>query len=255
MAKWQAMSAGALKMPVVLRCSVGSKYGAQHSQDWSGAGRAYPGPEGLLSGHALRRQGPARLGAVERRSGGLLREPAALRHGRAVPRRRRSGRLLPRSRSASRTSSARDGRDHPHHRPLALSGARRGAIELEARLTASPPRSSTRARWCRSTTIRCSTSVRKTGRLLIVSEASERGSFAMTLAANVTRFAFRLLKAPPARARLAELDRAGRRHGSDLFPAEPTTSSTSSRRDLRRQQRNRRGLRNWNDLDLARRAL
>ena len=33
--KWQAMSAGMLKMPVVLRMSVGSKYGAQHSQDWS----------------------------------------------------------------------------------------------------------------------------------------------------------------------------------------------------------------------------
>lgn len=34
LAKWQAMSAGILKMPVVLRVSVGSKYGAQHSQDW-----------------------------------------------------------------------------------------------------------------------------------------------------------------------------------------------------------------------------
>jgi 2-oxoisovalerate dehydrogenase E1 component len=35
MSKWQAMSAGVLKMPVVLRVSVGSKYGAQHSQDWT----------------------------------------------------------------------------------------------------------------------------------------------------------------------------------------------------------------------------
>ena len=34
LAKWQAMSAGILKMPVTLRVSVGSKYGAQHSQDW-----------------------------------------------------------------------------------------------------------------------------------------------------------------------------------------------------------------------------
>ena len=33
LSKWQAMSAGQLKMPVVLRISVGSKYGAQHSQD------------------------------------------------------------------------------------------------------------------------------------------------------------------------------------------------------------------------------
>ena len=35
MSKWQAMSAGVLKMPMVLRVSVGSKYGAQHSQDWT----------------------------------------------------------------------------------------------------------------------------------------------------------------------------------------------------------------------------
>jgi len=35
LAKWQAMSASILKLPVVLRVSVGSKYGAQHSQDWS----------------------------------------------------------------------------------------------------------------------------------------------------------------------------------------------------------------------------
>ena len=34
LAKWQAMSSGILKMPVTLRVSVGSKYGAQHSQDW-----------------------------------------------------------------------------------------------------------------------------------------------------------------------------------------------------------------------------
>ena len=32
MAKWQAMSAGELQMPLVLRVSVGSKYGAQHSK-------------------------------------------------------------------------------------------------------------------------------------------------------------------------------------------------------------------------------
>ena len=43
LAKWQAMSAGQLKMPVVLRVSVGSKYGAQHSQDWSSLVAHIPG--------------------------------------------------------------------------------------------------------------------------------------------------------------------------------------------------------------------
>ncbi len=43
MAKWQAMSAGVLKMPMVLRVSVGSKYGAQHSQDWTSLCAHIPG--------------------------------------------------------------------------------------------------------------------------------------------------------------------------------------------------------------------
>jgi len=43
MAKWQSMSGGLLKMPVVLRVSVGSKYGAQHSQDWTSICTHIPG--------------------------------------------------------------------------------------------------------------------------------------------------------------------------------------------------------------------
>ncbi|MBE6996374.1 MAG: dehydrogenase [Ruminococcaceae bacterium] len=43
MSKWQAMSAGILKMPLVLRVSVGSKYGAQHSQDWTSLCAHIPG--------------------------------------------------------------------------------------------------------------------------------------------------------------------------------------------------------------------
>lgn len=41
--KWQAMSGNILKMPVVLRVSVGSKYGAQHSQDWTSLVAHIPG--------------------------------------------------------------------------------------------------------------------------------------------------------------------------------------------------------------------
>lgn len=43
LSKWQAMSGGLLRMPVVLRVSVGSKYGAQHSQDWSSMCAHIPG--------------------------------------------------------------------------------------------------------------------------------------------------------------------------------------------------------------------
>ena len=43
LSKWQAMSAGLLRMPVVLRISIGAKYGAQHSQDWSALVNHIPG--------------------------------------------------------------------------------------------------------------------------------------------------------------------------------------------------------------------
>ncbi|MBF0431792.1 MAG: dehydrogenase [Fibrobacteria bacterium] len=43
LSKWQAMSGGILKMPVVLRISVGAKYGAQHSQDWTSFVNHIPG--------------------------------------------------------------------------------------------------------------------------------------------------------------------------------------------------------------------
>jgi 2-oxoisovalerate dehydrogenase E1 component len=41
--KWQAMSGNVIKMPVVIRVSVGSKYGAQHSQDWTALVAHIPG--------------------------------------------------------------------------------------------------------------------------------------------------------------------------------------------------------------------
>ena len=41
--KWQAMSGNVLRMPVVVRVSVGSKYGAQHSQDWTSLVAHIPG--------------------------------------------------------------------------------------------------------------------------------------------------------------------------------------------------------------------
>lgn len=43
LAKWQSMSGGLIDIPMVLRVSVGSKYGAQHSQDWSSMVAQVPG--------------------------------------------------------------------------------------------------------------------------------------------------------------------------------------------------------------------
>ncbi|HET7838976.1 MAG TPA: thiamine pyrophosphate-dependent enzyme, partial [Rectinemataceae bacterium] len=46
--KWQSMSAGLLKMPLVLRVSVGNKYGAQHSQDWTALVAHVPGLKAMF---------------------------------------------------------------------------------------------------------------------------------------------------------------------------------------------------------------
>jgi 2-oxoisovalerate dehydrogenase E1 component len=43
LAKWQAMSGGLLRMHVVVRVSVGSRYGAQHSQEWTSLPSHIPG--------------------------------------------------------------------------------------------------------------------------------------------------------------------------------------------------------------------
>jgi 2-oxoisovalerate dehydrogenase E1 component len=43
MAKWQPMSGGLVKLPMVVRVSIGAKYGAQHSQDWSSMIAGVPG--------------------------------------------------------------------------------------------------------------------------------------------------------------------------------------------------------------------
>ncbi len=43
LAKWQAMSAGEIKLPVIVRMSIGSNYGAQHTQDWTALYAHIPG--------------------------------------------------------------------------------------------------------------------------------------------------------------------------------------------------------------------
>jgi 2-oxoisovalerate dehydrogenase E1 component len=46
--KWQSMSAGVLTMPLTVRVSVGNKYGAQHSQDWTALVAHIPGLKAMF---------------------------------------------------------------------------------------------------------------------------------------------------------------------------------------------------------------
>lgn len=194
MAKWQAMSGGLLRMPVVLRCSVGSKYGAQHSQDWAALAAHIPGlkvvypatpydAKGLMAA-ALAGDDPVVFFESQRlydavelfHEGGVPAGPYRVPIG--VPEVKREGAdatVLTIGPSLYKAVEAADLLAAEHGIGLEVIDARTLVpFDYEPVLA----------------------SVRKTGRLAIVSEASERGSFPMTLATNVQRFAFGDLKAP-----------------------------------------------------------
>ena len=137
--KWQAMSAGVLKMPLVLRVSVGSKYGAQHSQDWSSLLAHMPGLKVMFPATPVRRQGHAQPRAARHRPRDLLREPAHLRRRRAVRARRRARGLLRGGGGRAGRAADRHRPHHRHHRRHAVQGAGGGGHPLRE-VRASRPR-------------------------------------------------------------------------------------------------------------------
>lgn len=194
LSKWQAMSGGELSLPVVLRCSIGSKYGAQHSQDWSslvchvpGLKVVYPATpydaKGLMAA-ALSSNDPVVFFESQRlydtveqfNADGVPTGYYETAIG--VPDIKRSGDAL-----TILTIGP------------CLYPAMEAAAELELSFDLSAEIIDARSLvpFDYDALIK---SVEKTGHLIIVSEACERGSFAMTLATNVSRFAFGSLKAP-----------------------------------------------------------
>ena len=195
LSKWQAMSGGQLQLPVVLRCSIGSKYGAQHSQDWTSLVAHIPGlkvvypatpydAKGLLAA-ALAANDPVvffesqRLyDAVEiHRDEGVPSDYYQLNIG--EPEIKRTGDAL--------TVLTVGPCLHP-----AIAAANRLAAEWQLETEIIDARSLVPFNY-----ELLLNSVRKTGYLIIVTEACERGSFAATVAANVTREVFGSLRAAP----------------------------------------------------------
>jgi len=195
MAKWQSMSGGTLDVPVVLRCSVGSKYGAQHSQDWSSLVAHVPGLKVLypatpydakgLMASALCSNDPVVFFESQR-----LYDVTEQWHEGGVP---EAYYTLP----MGEPDIKRAGDDVTI---LTIGPA------LFAGLFAAQSLQDNCGLGCEVIDARSLVpfnyepvlaSIRKTGRLIIVSEACERGSFAMTLSSNITRFAFADLKAAP----------------------------------------------------------
>ena len=253
MAKWQAMSAGVLKVPVVLRCSVGSKYGAQHSQDWTALVAHIPGlkvfypatpydAKGLMA-TALSSEDPVVFFESQR-----LYDMPELFNASGVP---TDYYRIP----AGEPDVKRAGQ---HVTILTIGPPLYPAIDAARELEQAY------AIAAEVIDARCLVPfnydpvlelVSKTGRLVIVTEASERGSFAMTLSANVARFGFGDLKAPPRVIGSPNWIVPGADMESTYFPQAHDIVDIVVAELFPDIKRNRRGLRRWNDLDLARRGL
>jgi len=195
LAKWQAMSGGLLRLPVVLRISVGVKYGAQHSQDWSALVHHIPGlkvvypvtpydAKGMLNA-ALAGTDPVIFFESQRLydSGEMFEEAGVPEGYYEVPLGEPSvkkvgndltiitfGPALYTAIAAARTLEAQYG----------LSAE---VIDLRS---ASPLNVEPLVQ-----------SVKKTGKVLLACEAVERGCLMQSIAANLTQLAFDALDAPP----------------------------------------------------------
>jgi 2-oxoisovalerate dehydrogenase E1 component len=195
MSKWQSMSAGVLKMPLVLRVSVGSKYGAQHSQDWTSMVAHIPGlkvmypatpydAKGMLN-LALRGTDPVvffesqrlyDIGEMFEKKGvpeGYYEipegEPAIRRQGGDIT-------ILTVGATLYRAMEAADELSAKHNVEAEIVDARFiNPLNYD----------------------RIYDSVRKTGKILLASDACERGSFLHTMASRIGEACFDSMDAPP----------------------------------------------------------
>lgn len=195
MSKWQAMSADVLQMPVVLRVSVGSKYGAQHSQDWSALTAHIPGlkvifpatpydAKGLMNA-ALAGSDPVVFFESQRlydmgeqfHEGGVpegyyeveIGKPDIKREGKDIT-------ILSVGSTLYRALKAADTLKDKYGMSAEIIDART-VVPFDYELVIE--------------------SVKKTGRLVLVSDACERGSILSDMARTVTELAFDYLDAPP----------------------------------------------------------
>ena len=193
--KWQAMSGNVIKMPLVLRVSVGSKYGAQHSQDWTALAAHIPGlkvvfpatpydAKGLMN-TALQGTDPVIFFESQRlydigeqfHKGGVpagyyeipLGEPDVKREGTDVT-------ILTIGATLYRALEAADILQEKYNMSAEVIDAR-SLVPFNYELVLK--------------------SLKKTGRIVIAGDASARGSFMKDMAQTITELAFDDLDAPP----------------------------------------------------------
>jgi len=190
--KWQSMSAGLLRMPLVVRVSVGSKYGAQHSQDWAALVGHIPGLKAYFPATPHDAKGMLNLALAgtdpvvffesqllydigerfERVPEGYYETPEG------EPAVRRTGTDLTIATLGATLYRALDAADVLQERY----GLSAEVIDLRF---VTPLHYETLL-----------ASLRRTGRLVLASDACERGSFLHNVASNVTQLAFDSLDAP-----------------------------------------------------------
>jgi 2-oxoisovalerate dehydrogenase E1 component len=193
--KWQSMSGNLIKMPVVIRVSVGSKYGAQHSQDWSSLVAHIPGlkvafpatpydAKGLMNA-ALQGTDPVIFFESQRiydvgewfHEGGVpedyyeipLGEPDVKRQGKDIT-------ILTIGATLYQAIKAADMLQEKYGMSAEIIDAR-SLVPFNYELVIE--------------------SVKKTGRILLASDATSRGSYLKDVSASISELAFDYLDAPP----------------------------------------------------------
>lgn len=195
LSKWQAMSGGYIKMPVVLRVSVGSKYGAQHSQDWTSIVSHIPGlkvvfpatpydAKGLMNA-ALQGSDPVVFFESQRiydipelfHEGGVPEDYYEIEIG--EPDIKRAGddiTILTIGATLYKAVEAADILKEQYGLSVEIIDARSIVPFNYEPVIAS---------------------LKRTGRILLISDACERGSILKDMAASITELAFDYLDAPP----------------------------------------------------------
>jgi 2-oxoisovalerate dehydrogenase E1 component len=195
LAKWQSMSGGDVSMPVVLRVSVGSKYGAQHSQDWTSMCAHVPGLKAVFPATPYDAKGlmySALTGTdpvVFFESQRIYDQPEMFHPGGVpqgyyevpigVPEVKKPGTdltILTIGATLYRAIEAANVLENKYGLSCEVIDARSIApFDYEPILA----------------------SIEKTGRIVLASDACERGSYLHTIAATITQTAFSNLDAPP----------------------------------------------------------
>ena len=195
LSKWQSMSGGLLQMPVTVRVSVGSKYGAQHSQDWVALAAHIPGLKVAFPATPYDAKGLMNT-ALSGTDPVIFFE---------------SQRIYDQPEEFVKDGVPADYYEIPFGEPdIKKSGSDLTILTLGATLYRALEAAHTLEQKyglsCEVIDARSVVpfnydtvlaSVRKTGRILLASDACERGSFLHTMASKISQFAFDDLDAPP----------------------------------------------------------